>query len=355
MAMKKIIKAVAFVLIFCLLFLGVQEVLRYKFDKNENSVKRYEAYLEEKEDSIDVFFIGSSPVNRGVVPMILWEEAGFTSFNFGTSSNNALVCYYQFLYALETQTPKLVVIDFCSLFEDRKPSDEVRFEPSYRKITDAIPSLRFKAEMVLQIKKDNPEQDMLSYFFPILRYHSRWIEITENDFAGLPDYDEFSKGTNLVKRSLKEEIDYDPNFFDKDVKNAEISEYSWGYYKKIIDLCTEKNIPLVAVSFPRTTTKTMMRRYKTITQVCDEYDLNYYNLNAPEMWEKYGYIANSDFYDYAHMNANGAVKISKALAEMLSADYDLPDHRGDKEYDAWDEDWNAFYEKYEDILTKFDY
>lgn len=355
MAMKKIIKAVAFVLIFCLLFLGAQEVLRYKFDKNENSVKRFEAYLEEKEDSIDVFFIGSSPVNRAVAPMLIWEEAGFTSFNFGTTLNTAMISYYQLRFALETQTPKLVVIDFCSLFEDRRPNEDDRYEQPYRKVTEAISSLSLKTEIILQIKKDNPEQDMLSYFFPLLRYHSRWNEIKEKDFAGLPDYDEFSKGANLNERYIKENLVYKASYFDEDIENAEISEYSWGYYKKIIDLCAEKNIPLVAVSFPRSTTKTMMGRYKTITQVCDEYDLNYYNLNAPEMWEKYGFNAKNDFYDTTHMNANGAVKVSKALAEMLSADYDLPDHRGDKEYDTWDEDWNAFYEEYENILTKFDY
>ena len=355
--MKKIfVKAVAFLLIFCALFLAAQEVIRYKDERRQDMCYRYDSYLNEPEGSIDILFIGSSPVYAGIAPPVIWKETGITSINFGSTAATAFAGYYQLRFALENNKPSLVVLDFCGLFQDRRADDEV-YEPYYRINVDAIPDRKLKNEMIQQIVNDNENQDLLTYLFPLLQYHSRWNELEEEDFVDTKaaKFKSYKKGAYFRTAISEKEFSYDPEMYEQEFDEEPISEYSWGYYQKTLDLCAENNIPVAAVSYPKGTYKHLIREYKTLERVCAENGLNYYNMSAPAMWEICGLDTETDFYDSGHLNSSGAVKLSKVLAEMLQRDYCLPDHRGDTAYNSWNEDWDAFYTDYKKVLSGFGY
>lgn len=354
---KLIMKAVAFLAIFCILFLAVQEVIRYKAERIEDIRYRYDAYLSEPENSIDILFIGSSPVCADIAPTLIWEETGMTSFNFGVSHASAMINYYQLRWALEAQKPSLVVVDFSCTCQDKKIDSEIR-EADNRRNVAALPDWMLRSEMILQIGKDNVNQNIWTYFFPLLQYHSRWNEISETDFIDtqVDKFQTYNKGALFLLQYSEDEIIYDPTIFEQGPESLPISEYSWGYYQKMLNLCAENDIPVAVVSLPVSTTAIgILRTHETVKKVCVEIGLNYYDMNAPTAWEAYGFDTKTDFYDDGHMNANGAVKLSKALAEMLQADYGLPDHRGDEAYSAWENDWNSFYKKYKEVLQEFGY
>lgn len=358
MAMKKqAVKAAAFLVIFCALFLVIQEVIRYKAERGENMSYRYAAFLQEPEDSLDILFVGSSPVYAGIAPTLIWKETGMTSVNFGVSNTSAMISYYQLRFALQTQSPDLVVMDFNSICRDRTADQSDAMEAAYRKNVDAMPDWKLKAEMILQIGKDNEKQNIWSYFFPLLQYHSRWNELEESDFEDTKaiSFPAYKKGALFRVRGSEEEITYEPALFELGLEESPLSEYSWGYYKKALELCAENGIPVAIVSFPKGTTEDLIREYRTLEIICAENSLNYYNLNEPAMWERYGFDAETDFYNTGHVNANGAVKVSLALAEILQEDYKLSDHRGDTAYSSWDDDWEAFFGSYEKILSGFGY
>lgn len=353
---KMLIKALAFLVIFCALFLIVQNVLTYKANQNELMGYRYRSFQAAPEDSIDVVFIGSSPVYAGVTPLVIWEETGITSFNIATSNNTAFSTYYGLRFVLETQHPKVLVIDFCGLFQDRKVKDsgyEGNYENVYRR-TSTMPSFALKNEFVQQLLADNPEEDPVMWYVPLLRYHTRWTELTERDFKDV-DYEEWRKGASLQTKVVENPINYDAAMFDMAYSPAETSQYAWAYYQKVIDLCRENDIALVAINCPRSTTKEMLHRYVTTQLVCGENGIPFYNFNLPEYWEELGFDPAADFYDTAHMNLSGSIKLSAALGEILQQEFDLPDHRGDGAYASWDADWDAFYENYEEYLVAFRY
>lgn len=362
MVKRYIFRAIVFLLVFCALFYAAQEVLRYKWDSNENQGWRNLAYLEEPSGSIDVLFIGSSPFYAGITPMILWKESGITSINFGKSGNMPLVNYYQALYALETQTPKLVILDFNCICLDRRADTDESWENVNRMIADTFPSWKWKNAFITGMKKDNPNQDILSYYFPLLRYHSRWDQLTRDDFVVNNSYQEYLKGALFAHWPTEEVIEYDPgNMFEEFTEEEPVAEYSYNYYRKIIDLCHEKGIEVAVLSCPEEDRfdieahQKSFRTYNTMERVTNELGLNYYNMNRPEIWEKYGFVEAEDFYNSAHMNWHGSIKLSAAIAPILQADYGLPDHRGDPAYSAWDDDWNAFYADYRAELAEFGY
>ena len=68
------VRCVAFVVVFSMLFGNATDLLM-RHDDESNEIH---AFYSEPEDTIDVLYVGSSPLLRGVSPMVMWQEHGFT-------------------------------------------------------------------------------------------------------------------------------------------------------------------------------------------------------------------------------------------------------------------------------------
>lgn len=353
---KKIcLKTVAFLLIFAVIFLGLQEVFRYKIENSEHLDIRLENMKEDVAGGkdFDVLYIGSSPIYAGVDPIVIWKEAGFTGMNLGISNQMSMGAYYMLRNALEINTPKVVVLDFNALCEERKADNE-KFEVVYRKILFSIQSDELRNEMIDEIVRTNENQEWITYKLPFLRYHSRWTELNKEDFDDeevTAQYQRYQKGALLRdKVEPYEESEYVPG-----EERAEITEYSLGYYRKFIDLCREKGIQIVAMSAPRVHRQDLAPELNAIAQLCEENDIIYLNYNLPELQEHMGIDHAQDFYNAGHLNVAGSIKLSRSLAAKLKEICDLPDRRDDPVYSSWNEDWDAFYQDYRETLQGLGY
>ena len=72
--LKIMVRCVAFVVVFSMLFGNATDLLM-RHDDESNEIH---AFYSEPEDTIDVLYVGSSPLLRGVSPMVMWQEHGFT-------------------------------------------------------------------------------------------------------------------------------------------------------------------------------------------------------------------------------------------------------------------------------------
>lgn len=360
--MKKLfVKCAAFAAIFVLLFLGAQRTLSYKADKSEYRQLRYRSLQSAPADSIDVLFLGSSPTYAGITPMAMWHEAGVTAFNLGTSNNTAMLCYYDLKFALETQRPKLVVLDFNLIFEDRKASDVkengASLEVAYRKAL-SMPSSELRGELRRQILEDCPDQDPAMWYVPMLRYHSRWNELTSFDFEKVKpeEYKEYQKGALMRTIVTEAPVKYSAEAYAGEQTDLpQASDYALGYYKKAIELCGENGIAVAAVFLPRSHDASYVRKAVALDGICEQLGVSYYDLDRPESWETIGVDAATDFYDAGHMNLCGSMRVSAWLAERLQADFGLPDHRGDAAFADWEEGWNDFCADYAKKLREYGY
>jgi len=64
------VRCTAFAVIFSILFFSATGYLR----RADDEVNEIHAFYSEPKDSIDVMFMGSSPILRGVSPMVLWNQ-----------------------------------------------------------------------------------------------------------------------------------------------------------------------------------------------------------------------------------------------------------------------------------------
>ena len=168
--MKLIIRFLAFSIGFILILSSVSQVLMRK-----NSEQKLKRFFDEKA-GFDVLFMGISHMQMGVSPMELWNEYGITSFNFAQSFERLPFAYWVLQMALEYSHPSLVVIDVRRIFDT-----EIKVGHGVSFVMDYFPLTLTKFKAVNELLSDFNEK--LAYLFPIIKYHERWEELTEDDFA----------------------------------------------------------------------------------------------------------------------------------------------------------------------------
>ena len=65
-------------------------------------------------NSVDVLFLGTSHVGKGISPMKIYENTGIKSYNLFTSMQGVESSFFLLENALKRQQPKVVFLDVSS-------------------------------------------------------------------------------------------------------------------------------------------------------------------------------------------------------------------------------------------------
>lgn len=327
--MKQILKIVLFVFIFFLIYQKINFVLRDKIE-SEYVIN----YLEERRNSIDVVFLGSSNILSGIQPMIIWEEYGIPSYNLATSSSTIPMMYYFAKLSNETQKPKVIVADMNSLLCETKIFAKQWFHIAF----DSFDGSMAKVEAVFDLVEAEDRFEML---FPIYIYHERWGVLEQADFEPIETMS-FTKGAKILDTICPLEA---MEFTDESEKEP-LNEVVMSYTEKLIQYCQKNNIKLVFMAMPLNNKEDddfykMINELQTISENNNIFFLNgYADRNA------WGLNYKEDYADNAHLNYNGAKKVTEYVGKFLAENFGLEDKRLKPEYD----DWNNNYLTYSDYI-----
>ena len=72
-------------------------------------------YLEEERDTIDVMFYGSSLAYCDVVPSVIYDETGITSYVMGGPEQTIPMTYYYIKETFRTQSPDVIFVEVTGL------------------------------------------------------------------------------------------------------------------------------------------------------------------------------------------------------------------------------------------------
>lgn len=204
---SKIAKSTAFILVFALLFAVFQSVLTPSFHYNQNvdySIKSFDNF---ERNSIDVVFLGQSQALLCVSPMKLYEDTQVRSYNLATSGQPIQLSYYLCKHILKRQSPKVVVLNAGNLFYST-----VAFE-NWRFVMDNMPLDMEKIEMAKDFASWPGSDGFWCAVFPLLRFHTRWDELTRDDMQRwAPEY-YYTAGQYLINFRV-------PNILDEESMNA---------------------------------------------------------------------------------------------------------------------------------------
>ncbi|MBR6452727.1 MAG: hypothetical protein IKS87_08470 [Lachnospiraceae bacterium] len=351
--MKKFVRnTVIFIVIFAVLFAYAQNVFHYRWP--DNTYSKMVDYKNQPADSVDVAVFGTSEMYQAYAPIVTYEAEGLTGFNFAVQNRSAMTTYYQFRYMLKHQRPKVVVCDFVCLFDNALPSES---ETIFRRVVDTMPDPVVRFELIREICRVDPTQQFMSWMFPVFRYHSMWKEFDPEsltwDTKKDPFYACFDKGANLNSAPFEgEAVEITPELWQTDRAADPIQDFSMAYYDRMIADCKELGIPVVCILTPKVCDADVYESNVPAMQAYFESKgVTFLNYNTYEQVQRLGLSQPEDYFDPAHLNTQGAVKFSRAVAADLKAMFpDLPDRRSDARIAAaWDADLAVFKDMVEEV------
>ncbi len=329
---KKIVRAVLFLLIFALLFFAVQRLIQAKWlDKDHLPTMAWDEYRSLEKDTVDVLYLGTSQVYSAVDPLYIYDQTGITGYVISVGGMRWDLACASLRTALQTQSPKVVFADM-SMIRYGSSKDEA----SIHTMLDQLPLSFAKIRYVLEC--DNRDLTLTDALFPLLRYHSRWDSLKEEDFAYAAGDVEISNARgHLVSYKIVGADHW--KFYDDTESVYTIPARAWKYMQEFAAICEDNGIELVLFKVPAMSWKV---KWSAASELAAE------ELGVP-FWEMFyeidemGVDSTVDFRDNVkHMNQYGANKVSARIGEYLTEQFDLSDQRGSNA--RWDEDLENYHE-----------
>lgn len=294
-----------------------------------------------EKNSIDVLFLGSSHVMTAVSPMQIYEETGITSYNLGTEQQSMFTSYYLLKEALQTQNPKVVVLDMHFLFAYNFETPINSDEQFVRKTFDCMKWSSNKLEAIRNLCSLDDTHTWGNYLLPILRYHSRWNDLTLKDLTYIwEDKSNPLKGFSIATEQTPSSFS---GFVPEEIpRTIQLPDTMQLYFEKIVSLCAEKNISLVLIKTPCGDGSFQAERHNIVQELSDKNGLVFIDFNEKSVFDECGLQSNTDYLDAVHTNYYGSIKISHYLASYLSSAYSLEDKRNRPGYETWDADLETY-------------
>ena len=327
--MKKVKKISGCVFLFGIVLAVVLSLNKLTLNRTSQGCIQLHDFYGLKDHTVDVLFIGSSHVYYSVNTCMLYEDYGIASYLLASPGQPVWISYYFLEEALKTQSPKLVVFDICTLYQ--KAADVGA--SSWPSLISMKPSVT-KWNAIRAVNSEGKQLDAVGAFFSFPYYHTRYDELTKQDFYNTKRVryngykPEFSR---ISKEELKEWEGVDRTEF---AKIGTITGRTETYLRRLIELCRDRGILLLLVNAPYVNhTSEKQQAYNYIRTIAEEYGVPFLDANYDSRIS----VDNArDFFEPSHLNYAGSLKYTKYLAQTLN-EYGLSDRRGDDHYRHWEE------------------
>ncbi len=321
--------AVVAVLAVAIFFLQKLLMPKYMTDIPEGAF--VEEYYDETLDH-EVLFVGDCEVYENFSTMTLYENYGITSYIRGSAQQLTWQSYYMLEDTLRYETPEVVVFNVLALKYD-KPQSE-----AYNRMT--LDGMKFSEVKLEDINASmTSSEHMVDYLFPILRYHSRWSELTSEDLKYMFHKDKVTHNGYYMRVDVRPVED----FPEPDVlADPTLGSNAMDYLDRMRRLCEDNGIDFVLVKSPSLYPYWYEEWDEQIVDYAAEYGLDYFNY--VDLADEVGIDYNTDTYDAGlHLNVAGAEKMADYFGKYLTETYDLTDYRTDPTYAEVYEEKIQFY------------
>ncbi|MBQ7985870.1 MAG: hypothetical protein IJ304_01215 [Clostridia bacterium] len=324
---KRTVGMIAFLLIFLCLFSFADRILSRKETEGWwNVTAKIDGFYNSPENEYDVMYFGSSNAYCSFNPLVVWEKTGVKSYVFATQQQPVWATYHYMVDALKTQDLDLAVVDVLMFSKnDEYYDDGVNYT-----FCDNMPLSKNKLELV---KASAPSGERFSLACRFMKYHSRWNELKEADFAyNKREMSDYSKGFYVLPTCYDMAEAQDLSGV---LEEAPLTEKNLDYLNKIIELCKKEGVELMLVKTPSNATPDEKKYYNTVEKVAKENGVTFVDYNMH--YDEIGFDFATDFFDDSHLNVSGAEKFTEYFVE--NTEY----FDGRKLNDS---DWQAEWEEY---------
>lgn len=288
----------------------------------------------------DVVFVGDCEVYENFSPITMWEKYGISSYIRGSAQQLIWQSYYLLEDIFKYETPEVVVFNVLSM-KYGEPQSE-----SYNRLN--LDGMRLSSSKIKAVQASMTEdEDLITYIFPLLRYHDRWREISGEDVKYMFSRDEIGHSGYLMQCGVRP-VESIP--VPIPLEDYSFADVCWQYLDKMRELCQENGSELILIKAPSLYPHWYEEWEAQIVEYAEKYGLKYYNLLPVS--DEIGIDWSTDTYDMGlHLNVYGAEKLSDYFGKILSEDIGVTDRRNDAKFTSvWTEKCERYYNKKEECL-----
>ena len=315
----RIIKITSAVLVFSVVFFGLQRLLvpKYASEVFEGNLIR-EYYTSVKNH--DVIFLGDCEVYANFSPITLWEEHGITSFIRGAPQQLVWQSYYLLRDTLRFETPSIVVFNVLAM-----QYNEPQSEPYNRLNLDGMQNSSARVSAIAASRTEG--EDWASYFLPFFRYKERWRELSGEDFRYFCGNPRVSVNGFMVRSDVMP-VDFIPDPIPRG--NYTFGDKAFDYLERMARLASDNGIELVLIKAPALYPHWYDEWDAQIEDFARENGLLY--INFLDHVDDMGIDFSTDTFNAGlHLNVFGAQKAARFLGNVLVDSFGLPDRRSEPE------------------------
>ena len=341
---RLLLRGLAFLLV---LFAAVWSVQGIFGVDSTRSYENEHGFLQEKSGSLDAVYIGGSNVHAFWQPLIGWYERGIAVWNYSMDSMPMAAVKYLITEARKTQPQALFIV---SLNSFKKTSTEGSLVTIHR-IVDYQPFSLNKVEMVNELTEGTEFTglDKLEFYFPIIRFHSRWDSLgkwifgaVDTDYKSSMYHNNFRNGVSDLSKAFKYTDARKP--LTEDVENV---------MNELLDYCDSENINVLFIKVPQAISTKELGRLNTLEDMAVA--RGYPCLDLMENKDEVGMEMRTDYYNNNHTNIHGSLKICHYLGNYLVEHYGFTDKRGLEGWESWDEASAAYVDNFSNAALPFEF
>lgn len=320
---RRILRFTVSAIVICLLLFLLQRLLMPKYSVGTQDGAMIAEYYNDAPKH-NLVIIGDSEMYENISPLALWENYGINCYIRGSAQQLIWQSYYLLEDTLRYETPEAVIINITSM-QYGEPQRE-----SYNRMT--LEGMRWSTSKVKAIFASMTEEESFwDYVFPLLRYHSRWNDLTEDDFRLMFSEEEVSLNGYMMQVGVKPAENVPEG---RPLADYTFSDVSYQYLDKITKLCKEHDIELILMKSPSLYPYWYEEWDAQIKTYAAEHEIRYLNcVNNDEI----GLNFQTDTFDGGlHLNVAGAEIYSNFLGRWLQNEIGISDLRDDGELvQAW--------------------
>lgn len=318
---SRTVKILSFIFVVTLFLLFCQG---YLFNSFNDCNTRWDSFLLEDENTIDVAVIGASETYNDFAPSIAYDKYGFTSFCLGSPNASCYLIDDHIKELLVNQTPELVLIEVnCFLYD--KDSDLIS-DANIRAISDNIPLSSRKKDLINSVPA---EDNILSYYFPFIKYHNT-SDLGSILLSFSTKMQMQCRGYSLLKGiytnansnifSTKSTIDV-----NNDISLSDLNPIAEEKLYQLLDYCKGLNTKVVFVRFPHVISSErsydMFKRCNAVQNIVEDNGFEFINFDRD--CTDLGLNVSDDFYNSEHMNIYGQQKFTKYFGKLITDKYSI--------------------------------
>ncbi len=332
---KKWINFIKAALFAALVLIMGKELFRVFSYKDMGGGGGWQRFYETGTNSIDILVFGNSHAHCTIDHGLWWQNYGIAGYTISAGSQNIDSTYYFIKETLKTQRPKVILVEMMGVTGGEIVNSETDV---YRNLL----GMKWSGNFVEYLNYFSENMDMerswkreIAWKIPIL--HDRYKEITQEDFE---DSIPFMRGY----RGSFDIVPFDTPVLIEN-QTRELDSGKREMLQNIIDLARKENISLVLFASPFNLADDEKMQFNKIAEIAAENNVPFIDFN--HLYNEVELDFQRDLRDEAHLNNDGAAKVTSYLAEYLKSNYEIPDRRGEEGYSLWED--NALYLRNKDL------